>query len=102
MRNVEGDQMVCPHPRVMIQFVRLSFYYNNIFIIYLFLTLFCFYKLLWSLIQKNVRTFALTFRLLTLRLHVFVSGSMLKFTLRNVAQKQVTDVSLVIKDIDTE
>ena len=37
----------------VILYARSSYFYNNMFMIYLFLTLFLFYKLLWSLIQKN-------------------------------------------------
>ena len=39
---------------------------------------------------------------LTLRHRFSVPGSMLEIYLRNVAAKQVTDVSLVLKDSDTE
>ena len=53
---------------------------------------------LWSLIQKNAGTFALTFRFLTLRPLV----PCLKINECNVDAKQVTDVSLVLKDCDTE
>ena len=53
MRSVEGDSMVWPHPRDVILYARSSYFYNNMFIIYLFLTLFGFNKLFWSLIQKN-------------------------------------------------
>ena len=56
----------------------LTYFYNNMFIIYLFLTLFWLYKLFWSLIQKIAGTFAITFchviftsYYMTLRHHVF-------------------------------
>ena len=48
-------------------------------------------------------TFAITLRFLTSRHHFFLSlVPCLKFTLRNAATKKVTDVSLVLKDSDTE
>ena len=34
--RVEGDPMVWPHPRDVIQYVRSSYYYDNMFIICLF------------------------------------------------------------------
>ena len=74
------------------------------FIMYLFLTLFCFYKLFWSLIQKNENV------CLYVSFHDVTSSCFpplvpcFEFTSRNVAakKKQVTDVSLVLKDSDTE
>ena len=49
--RVEGDQMVWPHPRDVIQYARSSYYYDNMFIICLFLTFF--------LILKSVLVFNL-------------------------------------------
>ena len=55
-RRNEGDPMVWPHPRDAILYARSSYFYNNMFIICIFiLTLFWFYKLFWSLIQKKCR-----------------------------------------------
>ena len=39
-RSVEGDLMVWPHPRDVIPYTRSSCYYDNMFIIYLFLILY--------------------------------------------------------------
>ena len=54
-RSVEGDQMIWANPRDVIQYTRSSYCnsYNNMFIIYLYPTLFWFYKLFRSLIQKQ-------------------------------------------------
>ena len=49
MRSVEGDPMVWPHPRDVIQYARSSYYFDNMFIICLFLT--------FSLILKPVLVF---------------------------------------------
>ena len=37
MRSVEGDPMVWPHPRDVVQYARSSYYYDNMFIIFPFL-----------------------------------------------------------------
>ena len=62
-----------------------------------------FYKLFWSLIQKNSGKFAITFRFLMLRHHVcrlrFHAWNLLYAT---SPQKQVTNVSLLLKDSDTD
>ena len=50
--SVEGDPKVWPHLRDIILYAR-SCYFYNMFIIYIFLTLFWFYKLFWSLTQKK-------------------------------------------------
>ena len=79
--------------------------YNNIFIIYLFLTLFRFYKLFWSFIDKNCGNVCLYVTSLHVAWHQVimfsVSGSMLEIYLTS-PHKQVSDVSLVLKDSDTE
>ena len=102
-RSIKGDPMVWSHQQDVIQYARSRYYYNNMFIIYLFPTLFWFYKLFWSLIQKKAGTFAVRFRFLTLRHHVF----RLWFHAWNLLyamsqQNQLTDVSLVLKDSDTD
>ena len=43
------DPMVWPHPRDMILYTKSSYYYNNMFIVYLFPELILFYKLFLSL-----------------------------------------------------
>ena len=95
--------MVWPHPRDVILYARSSYIYDNMFIICLSLTLFWFYNLFWYLIPKIAGTFAITLRFLTSRHHVFRlwfhAWSLLYVT---SPQKQVTDVSLVLKDSDTE
>ena len=40
MQSIEGDPMVWPYPRDVILYARSSYFHNNVFIIYLFLTLF--------------------------------------------------------------
>ena len=52
MQSVSGDTMVWPHPREVTLYARSSYDYDNMFIIYLFLTLFWFNNLFWSLIRK--------------------------------------------------
>ena len=49
-RSVEGDPMVWPHPRDVIQYARSSFYYDNMFII-------CLFFLTFFLILKPVLVF---------------------------------------------
>ena len=44
MRRVEGDSMVWPHPRDAILYTRSSYYFDNMFIICLFLTFFLILK----------------------------------------------------------
>ena len=43
-RSVKGDPMVWPHPREVILYARSSYYYDNMFIICLFLTFFLILK----------------------------------------------------------
>ena len=101
--------MVWPHPRDMILYARSSYFYNNMFIIYLFLTLFWFYKWFWSLIQKNcgnVCHYAWSCHIHVILYEVTSSCfpslvPCLKFTLRNVATK-AGNVSLVLKDSDMD
>ena len=45
--------MIWANARDVILNARSSFYYNNMFIVCLFPTIFLFYKLLWSLIKKK-------------------------------------------------
>ena len=96
--------MVWPHPRDVILYARSSYYYDNMFIICLFLTFFLILKpVLVSNPAKIVGTFAITLRFLTSRQHVFRlwfhASSKLYVKL---PQKQVTDVSLVLKDSDMD
>ena len=101
--KVSGNPMIWPYPQDVILYARISYYNNNMFIIYLFLILFWIYNMFWSLIQKIAGTFAITLRFLTLRHHVyclwFHAWNLLYVTFQ---QKQVTDVSLILKDSDTE
>ena len=96
--------MVWPHPRDMILYARSSYYYDNMFIICLFLT---FFRILKPVLvfnpEKITGTFAITLRFLTSRQHVF----RLWFHACNLLyvtspQKQVTDVGLVLKDSDMD
>ena len=61
------------------------------------------YTVFGSLIQNNCRNVCLHVSFLDVTLSCFQSlVPCLKYTLRNVAAKQVTDVSLVLKDSDME
>ena len=102
--RVSGDLMVWPHPRDVILYARSSYYYNNDVIIYLFLTLFGSYILLWSLTPKNWRNVCHHVTFLDVTSSCFLSlVPCLKFTKYIISQqKQVTDVNLVLKDSDTE
>ena len=51
--RVEGGPMVWPHPQDVILYARSSYFYDNMFIICLFLTFFMILKLVWSVIPKN-------------------------------------------------
>ena len=97
--------MVWPHPRDVILYARSSYYYDNMFIICLFLTFFLILNLFWYLISKNCGNVChnVTFLDVTSRQHVF----RLWFHACNLLyitspQKQVTDVSLVLKDSDMD
>ena len=96
--------MVWHYPRDVILYARSSYYYNNLFIICLFLTFFLILKpvLVFNL-EKLQKRFIITLRFLTSRQHVF----RLWFHACNLLyvtspQKQVTDVSLVLKDSDMD
>ena len=68
-----------------------------------FLTLFRFYNLFWYLIPKSCGNVRRNVMFLDVTSSCFFAlVPCLKFTLRKVAAKQVTDVSLVLKDSDTE
>ena len=96
--------MVWPHPRDVILYARSSYYYDNMFIICLFLTFFLILKpVLVFYPGKFAGTFAMTLRFLTSCQHVF----RLWFHACNLLyvtspQKQVTDFSLVLKDSDMD
>ena len=73
------------------------------FIIYRFLALFSFYNLFWSLIPKhygNVCHYIIFLDVTSSCLSSLVQC--LKFTLRNIAAKTGNQISLVLKDSDTE
>ena len=92
--------MILANPRVVILYARSSYYHNNMFIIYIFLTFFSdFLNCCGLLSWKIARTFAITLCFLTLRHHVFLIWFH-DWNLLNVMspQKQITDVSLVLKD----
>ena len=96
--------MVWPHPRDVILYARSSYYYDNMFIICLFLTFFSDFKICFGLESRKIAgTFAITLRFLTSRQHVFRlwfhDCNLLYVT---SPQKQVTDVSLVLKDSDMD
>ena len=88
----------------MIQYDRSSYYYDNMFIICLFSDTLSDFKTCFGLLSRKIAgTFAITLRFLTSRLHVF----RLWFHACNILyvtspQKQVTDVSLVLKDSDMD
>ena len=96
--------MVWPHPRDVILYARSSHYYDNMFIICLFLTFFSDFKTCFGLQSRKIAgTFAIRLRFLTSRQHIF----RLWFHACNLLfvtspQKQVTDVSLVLKDSDMD
>ena len=95
--RVEDDLMVWPHPLDVILYARSSYYYDNMFIICLFLTFFLILKpvLLFNLEKLRER---LTSRQHAFRLW-FHACNLLYVT---TPQKQVTDVSLVLKDSDMD
>ena len=93
--------MVWPHPRDVILYARSSYYYDNMFIICLFLTFFLILKpVLFFNSKKNAGTFALTLRFLTSHQYVF----RLWFHACNLlyVTSPVTDVSLVLKESDMD
>ena len=93
-----------PHAQDVILYTRSSYFYDNMFIICLFLTFYLNLKHVWTLIPKNCGNVAITLRFYVSWRHIImfsVSGSMLEIHFMS-PQKQVTDVSLVLKDSDTE
>ena len=96
--------MVWPHPRDVILYARSSYYYDNMFIICLFSDILSDLKTWFDLLSRKIAgTFNITLRLLTSRQHVF----RLWFHVCNSLyvrspQKQVTDISLVLKDSDMD
>ena len=95
--------MVWPHPRDVLLYARSIYYFDNEFIICLFLTLIWFYSLFWPLTPKNCGKVRHNVTFLDVTSSCFPSlVPCLKFTLCNIAAKQATDVSLVLKDSDTE
>ena len=96
--------MVWPHPRDVILYARSSYYYDNMFIICLFSDILSDLKTCFGILSRKIAgTFNITLHLLTSRQHVF----RLWFHVCNSLyvrspQKQVTDVSLVLKDSDMD
>ena len=96
--------MVWPHPRDVILYARSSYYYDNMFIRCLFSDIFSDLKTCFGLyLRKIAGTFNITLCLLMSRQHVFhlwfhVCNSLYVRS----PQKQVTDVSLVLKDSDMD
>ena len=96
--------MVLPHPRDVILCARSSYYFDNMFIICLFSDILSEYKTcFWSLIPKNCGNVCHNVTFLTSRQHVFRHW----FHARNLLyvtspQKQLIDVSLVLKDSDMD
>ena len=96
--------MVWPHPRDVILYARSSYYYDNMFIICPFYDILSILKTCFGLEPRKIAgTFAITLRFLTSSQHVF----RLWFHACNLLyvtspQKQVTDVSLVLKDSDMD
>ena len=96
--------MVWPQPRDVILFARSSYYFDNMFIICLFSDILSDFKTCFGLLSRKIAgTFAITLRFLTSRQHVF----RLWFHACNLLyvmspQKQVTEVSLVLKDSDMD
>ena len=96
--------MVWPHTRDVILYARSSYYYDNMFIICLFLTFFLILKpFLVFNPEKIAGTFAKTLHFLTSRQHVFrlwIHACNILYV--TSPQKQVTDVSLLLKDSDMD
>ena len=96
--------MVWPHPRDVILYARSSYYYDNMFIICLLSDILSDFKTCFGLkSQKIAGTFAITLRFLTSRQRIlclwFHACNLLYVT---SPQKQVTDVSLILKDSDMD
>ena len=96
--------MVWPHPRDVILYARSSYYYDNMFIICLFSDILSDFKACFGLKSRKIAgTINITLRFLTSPPHVF----RLWFHACNLLYvtsppKQVTDVSLVLKDSDKD
>ena len=96
--------MVWPHPRDVILYARSSYYYDNMFIICLFSDILSDFKSCFGLKSRKIAgTFAITLRFLTSHQHIirlwFHACNLLYVT---SPQKQVTHVSLVLKDSDMD
>ena len=104
MRSFDGDHMVWPHPWDVIQYTRSHYFYNDMFIIYFFPTLFWFYKLFWSLIQKKFGNVChyVSFLEITSSCFPFLLVHTWNLLYTTLQQKQVIDVSPVLKDRDRE
>ena len=96
--------MVWPHPRDMILYARSSYYYDNMFIICLFPDILSDFKTCFGLKSRRIAgTFAIMLRILTSRQHVFpLWFHACNFLYVKSPQKQVTDVSLILKDSDMD
>ena len=91
--------MVWPHPRDVILYARSSYYYDNMFIICLFLTFFLILKPVLVLNPENCGNVCHNVAFLDVIRLWFHACSLLYVT---SPQKQVTDVSLVLKDSDMD
>ena len=96
--------MVWPHPRDVILYAISSYYYDNMFFTCLFSDILSDFKTCFGLLSRNIAgTFAITLRFLTSRQHFFrlwlYACNLFYVT---SPQKQVTDVSLVLKDSDMD
>ena len=96
--------MVWPYPRDGILYARSSYYYDYMFIICLFSDILSDFKTCFGLKSRKIAgTFAITLRFLTSRQHVFClwfRGCNLLYV--TSPQKQVSNVSLVLKDSDMD
>ena len=101
---IPSDPMLCPHPRDVILYARSSYYYDNMFIICLFSDIPSDFKTCFGLLSRKIAgTFAIEIRFLTSCQHFFrlwFHACNLPFV--TSPQKQVTNVSLVLKDSDMD
>ena len=97
--------MVWPHPLDVIQYARSSYYYDNMLFICLFSAFLLILKSVWSLIPKNCRNVChnVTFLDVTSTCFCLWFHACNLFCVTS-PQKQITDVSFVLKysDMDSE
>ena len=95
--------MVWPHPRDVILYARSSYYYDNMFIICLCSDILSDFKTCFGLQSRKIAgTFAITLRFLTSRQLFRLWFHACNLLYVTSPQKQVTDVSLVLKDSDMD